>query len=161
MKVQFPFPVILRTALLAGTLDIAAAFLNSNLRSGTSPVIVLQFIASGILGDQSFSSGFLSASLGLLFHYFIAFSWTAVFFLVYPGLNLSPKFKILSGLVYGVIIWLIMNLIVVPLSNTPSFSPGVLQTILGLFFIMFLVGLPISLMFHKNADWNEPAEIDI
>ena len=151
MKSKFPTAVVFLTALIAGTLDITAAFLNSYIRSGTSPVIILQFIASGILGDKSFDGGFTSAFLGLIFHYFIALSWTIIFFIVYPRLKISSDYKVVGGLIYGIIIWLIMNLIVVPLSNTPPHSPSVVQIILGICFLMFLIGLPISLMFHKNV----------
>jgi hypothetical protein len=141
--------LIFWTTLLVGTLDISAAFLNSYLRSGTSPVIVLQFIASGVLGDSSFDGGFFTAFLGLIFHYFIAFSWTFIFFFVFPKLNISAKYKVISGLIYGIIIWLIMNLIIVPTSNTPSFHPALIQKLIGISFIMFLIGLPVSLIFHK------------
>src|SRR5690606_5318172 len=158
MKEKFPFMAVLKTALLAGTLDITAAFINTYLRSGSTPEIVLQFIASGVLGDRSFEQGIFTALLGLIFHYFIAFSWTVIFFLIYPELKLSSSSKIFSGLIYGIIIWLIMNLIVVPLSNTPQFSPGVIQNIIGLAFIMFLVVLPISLMFHKSKHTIKPAQ---
>jgi hypothetical protein len=45
------------TALLAGTLDIAAAFLQAWRMSGTTPVRVLRFIASGVMGKSAFSGG--------------------------------------------------------------------------------------------------------
>lgn len=141
--------IIFLTTLLVGTLDISAAFINSYLRSGVSPFAVLRFIASGVLGNPAFEGGFPTALVGLFFHYFIAFCWTTIFFIVYPRLKISPRLKILTGLVYGIIIWVIMNLIVIPLSNTPEFTPGIVQIIVGICFVMFLVGMPISLMYHK------------
>jgi uncharacterized membrane protein YagU involved in acid resistance len=146
---RIPFRIIFWTMILAGSLDIAAAIINSNLRAGTSPVVVLQFIASGVLGRNAFSGGISTAVLGLIFHYLITFIWTFIFFVFYPKLNFSPKYKIPSGLLYGLIIWLIMNLIVLPLSNVPRIQSQVSQIIIGISFIMFLVGLPISLIFHK------------
>lgn len=143
------FTIIIFTSFLAGTLDIAAAFTNSYLRSGTSPLIILQYIASGILGLNAFSGGWGTAFLGLLFHYFIALIWTFIFFKVYPFLKLNPKHRIPAGLIYGIVIWLIMNLIILPLSNVRLIPFQVLQTIIGIGFLMLFIGLPISLMYHK------------
>ncbi len=152
IKHKLPVSLIIWTALLAGTLDICAAFINSYLRSGVSPFTVLRFIASGLLGDQAFTGGLLTALLGLLFHFFIAFSWTLIFFFAYPKLKIKSNHKIVAGLIYGVIIWLIMNLIVLPVSNTPAFKQSFLQILVGISFIMFLIGLPISLIFHKYEE---------
>ena len=141
--------LILWTALLVGTLDICAAFLNSYLSSGVSPAGVLKFIASGAFGRQAFEGGILIASLGLLFHFVFAFSWTLIFFIVFPKIKFHHKYKIPVGIGYGILIWLIMNLIILPLSNTPKLSPQFPQILLSISFIMFLVGLPISLIFYK------------
>jgi len=46
------YRAILWGGLIAGTLDILAAFINSGLR-GVSPTRVLQSIASGLLGADS------------------------------------------------------------------------------------------------------------
>jgi hypothetical protein len=58
------FRVILIGGLIAGTLDILAAFIQSGLR-GVTPMRVLQAIASGLLGADSFQGGFATAALGL------------------------------------------------------------------------------------------------
>lgn len=148
--------IILWTCLLVGTLDIFAAMIDAFFRYGTTPIELFQFIASGILGVSSFSDGLLSALLGLCCHYFIASTWTTIFFIFYPKLNLSPKLKIVSGLIYGIVIWLVMNLIIVPLSNTHKMIFHFGHAITGALYLMFLIGLPASLIFHKyyitNAD---------
>lgn len=150
------FRIILLSALLAGSLDICAAFINSHFRAGVNPIIVLQFIASGILGSSSFDGGYFTAFLGLLFHYFITFTWAFLFFTFYPKINLFKKIipnlknKILIGLSYGIFIWMVMNLIVLPLSNVPPITFRIPQVLIGISFIMLLVGLPVSLMYHSN-----------
>ncbi|HSR17657.1 MAG TPA: hypothetical protein VLM39_06140, partial [Ignavibacteriaceae bacterium] len=58
------FIKIIWTTFLAGTLDINAAFINSYLRSEVTPDIVLQYIASGLLGPDAFSGGWMTAFLG-------------------------------------------------------------------------------------------------
>ena len=77
---------IFKATLWAGSLDILAAFLNSYLRNKTSPGIVLQYIASGVLGEEAFSGGYATMAIGLFFHFMIAFSCTALFFVLFPRL---------------------------------------------------------------------------
>jgi hypothetical protein len=62
---------ILWGGLMTGILDITAAFINSGLR-GRSPQWVLQSIASGVLGSDSYKGGFRTAALGAAFHFLIA-----------------------------------------------------------------------------------------
>lgn len=57
------FQPIFWGGLIAGTLDIVAACVLAWLRGGTSPVRVLQFIASGLLGAASFQDALLVCSL--------------------------------------------------------------------------------------------------
>jgi len=96
------FIIIIWTTFLAGTLDITAAFINSYLRSEVTPDIVLQYIASGVLGREAFSGGLGTAFLGLIFHYLIAFVWTLIFFKLYPLLRIKPTYQIPAGLIYGI-----------------------------------------------------------
>lgn len=146
---KIPFRIIFITALIAGTLDISSALIDSHFRFGTTPIELFQYIASGIFGRASFSGGLLTAFAGLISHYFIAFSWTFIFFLLYPKLKITPKLKIVSGLVYGIFVWLVMNLIVVPFSRAhkPPFHWG--HVITAILYLMFFIGLPISISFHK------------
>ena len=153
---QNSIKLILGTALLVGTLDISAAFLNSYIRADVSPIIVLQFIASGLIGDPSFEGGILTALLGLVLHYFIALAWTFIYFYFISKINFTAKYKYSSGLLYGIFIWLIMNLVVVPLSNTPVLHLDSVQKLIGISFIIFLIGLPISIMYHKYNKESYP-----
>lgn len=146
---QFPVRIIVLTTAIAGTLDICAAFINTYLRSGASPQIVLQYIASGVLAGAAFSGGLLTAAFGLAAHYVIVAIWTLLFFFIYPKINLPATYKIPVGFGYGAIIWLIMNVVVLPLSNVRHIPFTISNVTLGIGFIMFLVGLPISLMYHN------------
>ena len=77
--------VIVITGLLAGTLDILAAVIRYTIRTGNSPVRLLEFIASAVFGrEEAFSGNAMMGIWGLFFHYLIAFTWTIVFFLAYP-----------------------------------------------------------------------------
>lgn len=142
---------ILLTGFVAGTLDILAAFTAYSLIfSNVSPLRILQSIASGVFGQAAFAGGAQTAFFGLLFHYIIAFSWTVFFFLVFPYIPFLRKQKIIGGLIYGVFVWIMMNLVVLPLSNVnrqPFTLSGVL---IGAVILMLFIGLPISLLVHKH-----------
>ena len=149
-KAQNPLKTILLTGLVAGTLDILAAFANAYLSNAVSPIRVLQFIASGLLGKNAFEGGLTTAGLGLLLHFIIAFSWTILFFFLYPKIKQILTNPIITGLVYGLIIWLIMNLAVLPMSNINK-QPFSLnwQTFIGIGILMLFVVLPISIMVNR------------
>lgn len=149
------FKVITLTCLLVGTLDIIAAIIDSYVRFRTSPVVLLQFIASGIFGRAAFSGGLTMAFAGLIFHFFIASCWTLLFFSLYPKLKISSSYKVTSGIVYGIIIWCIMNLIVVPLSDTPKLTFHWGHAIMGALYLISLIGLPISLIYHRYYQKGE------
>lgn len=135
---------ILLTGLVAGILDGAAASINA-LARGRSPVRVFRFIASGIFGKDASNPGWLMPTLGILLHFFIAFSFTIFFFLIFPKIKWLNKNFVITGLLYGIFVWLIMNLIVVPLSITGRIRfIDPLQTIIGVLFLMFFIGLPIA-----------------
>jgi hypothetical protein len=136
------------TALFVGTLDIIAAIIQTLLYGG-QPLKMLQYIASGLTGPESFSGGLSLAFLGLGFHYIIAFFWTAPFFWVYPRLTFLSKNKVLSGIGYGLFIWLTMNLIVLPLSNVPSSPFNITGAIIGTLILIMAVGLPLSFLAHR------------
>ena len=64
--------------LIAGILDITSAFVTAELK-GMGSIRMLQGIASGLLGPQSFEGGMATAGLGLAIHFLIAFTAAAVF----------------------------------------------------------------------------------
>src|SRR5215471_15782375 len=136
---------ILLTGLIAGILDASAASLNA-LARGRTPARVFRFVASGILGKDALNDqGWLIPVLGLLFHFFIAYTFTVFFFLIFPKIKWLNKNFVISGLIYGAFVWLIMNLIVVPLSITHQVRfTNAKQTIIGILFILFCIGLPIA-----------------
>jgi len=75
---QRPVRAVVFAGLLAGVLDLTAAFAFSALR-GVRPVRVLKFIASGLLGPAAYQGGALTAALGLALHFVIALGGAAVY----------------------------------------------------------------------------------
>lgn len=135
---------ILITGLIAGTLDILAACLHTYISSGTHAVTVLQYIGSVFLGKESYRMGFTSALLGLAMHYTIAYGWTLLFFLLYPKLKFLSGNKVVVGLLYGIFVWLMMNLVILNLIGVGKGSFKPLQTIIGCGILMLCIGLPIA-----------------
>jgi len=137
--------------LIAGTLDILAAFVNSGLRGG-SPTRVLQAIASGLLGADAFKGGFATATLGLVLHFFIATTATAVYYAASRKLKVLVDQTIVCGLAYGIPVYLVMNLVVLPLSAvTFKTSHALANVVTSVLILMFCVGLPIALVVRRYS----------
>jgi hypothetical protein len=73
--------VIALTGLLTSTLDAVAAILSGHKMPAAT---IFKFIASGVFGKAAFAGGFGMVGAGIFFHYLIAFSVTAVLFVMYP-----------------------------------------------------------------------------
>lgn len=86
---------------------------------------LFQTIAVGMLGPASFDGGMQAAALGVLLHVFMATMFVMIYTLVarrYTGLLARP---LGYGIPYGVVLYLVMNFAVLPLSRvnaSPSFS---------------------------------------
>ena len=149
------FQVILCGGLIAGTLDLTAAFVSSWLRAGVGPVRVMQSIASGLLGAASYTGGAKTAVLGVALHFLIAIVATAVFYLAARTLRFPQQHAIIAGLLYGIAVYLFMNFVVLPLSAFPQRAATPLSgRIIGLLIIMFCVGLPIAVIVHRFSTPN-------
>jgi len=128
-------PLTLSQALLfggltVGTLDILDAFIFNAFR-GATPGRILQFIASGLLGrEAAYGGGVATMALGLLLHFFIAFTVVAVYILASRKLPFLAQQPWVCGPIYGVLVHLVMHYGVVPLSavtRAPGPMPLVVQ----------------------------------
>jgi uncharacterized membrane protein YagU involved in acid resistance len=143
---------ILLGGVIAGTLDISYACIFSYLMRRTSPVRILQSVASGALGASAFTGGNKTAALGLVFHFLIATTAAAVYYLASRQLRVLVNQAIICGLLHGVIVYLFMNFVVLPLSAIPfKMSYPWPALIGGLLIHMFGIGLPIALVTRKYS----------
>ena len=101
---------------IAASIDIVAACLIT----GRSPASILQFIAGGLLGKASLDGGIPTVVLGLLLQELMGILIAAVYVLCARVLPMLARRWILGGLLYGVVIFPVMNFIVVPLSAWKS-----------------------------------------
>ena len=129
--------------LLAGILDLTSAVLIT-LYYHRSVTQMLQGIASGAIGKAAFDGGTGTAALGVAFHFLIALIWTTVFYLASRKIGFLTAQPVVSGVLYGVFVYLVMYLAVQPLAGLhPKF--GLLTTSRAVLVHIFCVGLPIAL----------------
>jgi uncharacterized membrane protein YagU involved in acid resistance len=109
---------ILLGGLAAGALDILYAFVvYGPLSYGISPERILQSVAAGWIGrDASRAGGMETAALGLASHFMLATIMAAVYVLLATRVSALTKQALLWGFVYGLILYVTMNYVVVPLS---------------------------------------------
>ena len=142
---------VLWIGLVAGTLDITENLVFNQLR-GVPLWTVFQYIASGLIGKQAFQGGWASVAFGVVLHYVIALIWTGVFYAVARKLAIVMRRPVLSGLLYGGVVYLIMNFIVVPLSGVPHpLRPITLTSrINAVLALLLCIGLTISLLMRRT-----------
>ena len=140
---------ILIAGLIVGTFDAIAASVFSYGFSGSTPDKVFRYVASGVFGKEAFGGGMSVAAWGLFFHFIVATGWTALFYLLQPKISfLSSKY--IAGIAYGIFIWLMMNFVVVPLSNVPPATfHFTVRTAVMIMIHMFIIGVPISYLANK------------
>lgn len=144
-------PTIVRAGLVAGTLDALGAMTTFMLRGGKNPALVWKYVASGVFGKEALAGGTDVVIWGLIFHFLIALIWAVIFFMIYPTLRRFISNPIVTGLLYGVLVWVIMNLVVLPLSHIPPAPPFDLsKALIGMSVLMICIGLPISLIVSKH-----------
>ena len=141
---------------VAATLDIVYAILRNG-QYGKSPLWVLQSVASGWLGSGAFGSGTLGGIVGLLSHYGILLVAAALYFAISRRLPALQSQALACGAVFGVLVYLFMNFVVLPLSAFPytlSYPP--LRLLEGFASHAVIVGIPISLAIRWSVRSKAP-----
>lgn len=146
---------ILYGGLVVGILDGLFALIFYGLILGAQPLRIFQSVASGLLGKAAFEGGVQTFLLGILLHFVVATCIAAVYYLASLILPVLIHRAVVCGLLYGMIAYLVMNYVVIPLSAA---SPGrfSLRTFLPAFIAhALLVGLPIALLARRSAKANK------
>jgi hypothetical protein len=150
---------LLRTVVLGGVLIFIIQFIHqwivATLVQGNPFPLVWQYIASGALGNAAFEGGVATVLLGLLFHLIISLVVAGVFILSADRIPLLRHYVMAGALLYGFGVFIVMNLIVLPLSaapplpapTTPWLIEAVVEHILG-------IGLPLGFLVRRNANTN-------
>ena len=136
---------------ICGTLDITDAIVFYRLRSGVTATRLLQNIASVPLGRGAFNGGWPMAGVGLLIHYAIATFWVCLFVLLAQRIAWMFRNAVLAGLLYGLVVYVCMNFVVLPLFRRPPtihFDIVLANAVLAL---VLFIGLPIALINRSFA----------
>lgn len=145
------FITILFAGLIAGMLDITAAFIVYGNMFHVGPSRILHNVASGLLGREAYNGGLATAAIGLLCHFIIAFGAATVFLFLARACPFLLHQPILWGALYGIAVYFFMNRIVVPLSNVAKTPFSFKMMIIGVIIHIFCVGLPIALVIRRFA----------
>jgi len=148
MKNKGLLRTIFFTALIAAILDLAGAVINYMISSGGKfPKKILEYIAGGIYGGSALDGSLGMNIKGALLHFLIASIWTVLFFIFYPKIKFFHRSIWVNAVVYGLIVWIVMNLIVLPFSAWKApIVPFKLETAVRAAIILIIcVALPISI----------------
>jgi hypothetical protein len=131
--------------LVAGTLDLTQACILFGTRV---PLVV----AAGLLGPKALHGAIGTYILGVLLHFFIAFSATAIYYAASRKLVFLRESPLVCGLFYGATVEVVMGYVVLPLSALHATGPYELRDVLqGLLVHMVVIGLPIAYSVRRFA----------
>jgi hypothetical protein len=141
---------VIRIAMIAGTLDITDSLIFNQLR-GISPARVFRYIASGLIGTRAARGGMEVVALGVVLHYLIALTWTAIFYVASGKFSILLRRPVICGLLYGGVVYLFMNWVVLPLSAIPVRNAiTTASRINGVLALLFCIGLTVSLLTRRE-----------
>jgi hypothetical protein len=105
-----------------------------------------QGVASGLLGKASFDGGNSTIALGLVLHFFIAFVMALVYVKASHRLPILTSRPLLIGVLYGLVLYVVMNFVVVPLSAIGFRPPTLMGVVKSLPPHILFVGPAIALV---------------
>jgi hypothetical protein len=144
MKMSQALRAIVTAWLVVGILDITSAFVIAAIK-GTGSIRMLQGIASGLLGRRALDGGLMTAGLGLAIHFFIALAVVSVFYIAIRRINFLTEQPLVSGLFYGIAVYLVMYWVVVPLA-IPIARHSISRDVTAVIVHIVLIGLPTALV---------------
>ena len=134
-------PIAVAT-LVCGTLDILFAVILTLMR-GKDPSAMLRFVASGPF-PQATDWGAAGSLLGLAVHFALMAIMVSAFVIIARSRPALLDKPLLWGLIFGLITYVMMNLIVVPLRFPAAWPPKPLAIGTQLFAHIVLVGWPTA-----------------
>lgn len=134
--------------LVAGTLDIVFATILT-LLYGREPTNMLRFVASGPFPAAK-DMGTSGAILGLIVHFTLMAIMAAVFVVIARQKSDLTARPFRWGVIYGLVTYVVMNLLVVPLRFPAAWPPKPLSIATQLFAHIVLVGIPIALITARS-----------
>jgi hypothetical protein len=119
-------------------------------------ISLLQYVASGAMGNAAFTGGLATALLGVVLEFLMTILIAGVFILSADRIPLLRRYVIVGSLLYGFGVFIVMNFIVLPLSAAPPPpAPTVPQLIEIIMEHILLIGLPLGILIQRNANTNK------
>ncbi len=148
---------ILIAAAVAAIINILLVFLVQVVIKGDNTVLgILQKIASGVYGAKAFSGGYAMAAIGFLLHFFITLIFTTLYMLIHKQAAGLIEERTIRSLIYGCFVWAVMNLKILPMTDTNPPAGDFLQFSLSLGLVLVGIAIPmvfvISKMYAREAD---------
>jgi hypothetical protein len=141
--------VIGATWITAGTLNLLGIYaVQGYILSNNPPGRIAQSVATLLFGNAAYVGGAYTAYWGLALHYITALFFTVLYFLLYPQVPFFQKHTLAGGILYGLIVWVFMNFIVLPFSDAGLSGFTFPDAGWSLLLTVFLLGLPIALIMH-------------
>jgi hypothetical protein len=113
------FAAIFYGGLTVGIFDFLFAMIFNTIR-GAVPIRIFQYVASGLIGRRAFEGGWSTFVIGVLIHFFIAFTLATIYYFASLRLPSLIRKALWWGMAYGVVIHVVMNYVVIPLSAAPK-----------------------------------------
>ena len=137
--------------LVAGTLDISYAIITWGPVFGrVTTAHLLQGIASTLMGKDAYSGGASAALVGLAMHYGISLAWVTIYFFLFPYLPLLARHTFLSGVLYGVFVWAMMSLLIVPVVTGRAWSYNTVPFLKSIAPMILLFGPAIAIIIGRR-----------
>ena len=153
-----PLFVILIAGLVAGFFDITYACVFFGIRNQASPTRIFQSVARGALGQSAFAGGLKTALLGLFFHFLIALIWATLFYFASRFVPFMIEHAVISGLIYGLCIYLVMYGLVMRYSaihsQVPPWRYPWAVLIPNMLIHMLGIGLPIAVIVRNFSTYG-------
>jgi hypothetical protein len=153
MKNSRPSRAIFAAGLVVGVMDISSAFFiwwqrGIGWRRG------LQGLTAGLLGENAYNGGLVTAFLGLMIHFFIALVVVSVFYLASRKIEFLTLRPVVSGALYGIAVYMVMYWLVLP-TVFPTFRHRLWNELLAIAIHISLIGLPCALIVRRYSEQTQ------
>ena len=140
------WPAIAKAALYGGIAAGPPDILVAAAINRVPPLLILKAVASGLLGASAYRPGASAVLTGLLLQILMSVVIAGIYAFAAFRIGFLRYRPLLGGLLYGTGVFVVMNLVVVPLSAmTPRPAVTPLLVVLNLL-AMFVFGVIVSLI---------------
>ena len=81
---------------------------------------------------------------GVMLHLLIAMAFITFYFLLFPHIKWLDLYPIISAILYGLLVWLVMNRIVVPLSRAQPRPFSWAMVFINMVILIVTIGIPAA-----------------